>query len=52
MNNIEKLCFSGGIGDTNLIPFFADSIDEAEKGDQIPRKTVRKDLNPLYIMLI
>ena len=32
--------------------FFEDSIDEAEKGGQIPRKTARKDLNSLIIMLI
>ena len=33
-------------------PVFADSIDEAEKGGQFPRKITRKDLNSLIIMLI
>jgi len=52
MNNVKKPCFPGGIADTNLIPFFVDSIYEAKKGGQIPRKTAWKDLNSLDKMLI
>lgn len=32
-------------------PVFADSIDEAKKGGQIPRKITQKDLNSRGIML-